>query len=225
MRRPLFLTALLMFGLLISSCSSSAPATGGKFPNTPEGVVRKMLNSIEKSDTNQYLDSVTPEDRKEPGFFFYKQLAQEGLMSTIGLGKIDAADPKVAFRDLSFGTLNVDDETAFVTVIGKMRDLNVAMEQDFDSAVKAVRRDGVWLCARKDSDFDVAAFRQKALDFVLRVTSYHAAGSEQESTGQGDIQKIQTEIEESLAERSGESSEPGRTAGQPNKYGGWRATV
>lgn len=148
MRRTPFLIALLVFGLLASSCSSAhpaaAPAAGG-FPNTPEGVVRKMLDAIEKNDANQYLDSIAPEDRSKPGFFFYRQIAA-GLMSVIGLGGIDAAKPKVKFLDLQLLTTETTNSSAFVNVGGKLRDLNIAIEQDFGVMIKTVKRDGVWLC-------------------------------------------------------------------------------
>lgn len=158
----------VVVSILASGCGSkgppaaepsqtTAPTTGGvppasaDFPNTPEGVVRKMLDAIEKNDANQYLDSVTPEDRKEPGFFFYAQLAQ-GLASAFGLGSIDAANPKVAFREMTYSTVTTSDEAAFVTAQGKMRNLSVAMEEDFSTTVKVVKHNGSWLCALKESD-------------------------------------------------------------------------
>jgi parvulin-like peptidyl-prolyl isomerase len=159
MQRASFLTVLAVLVLFVCSCSSAVPATS-KFPNTPEGVVKKMLDSIEKGDANQYLDSVTPEDRKEPGFFFYKQLAQ-AVMGAAGLGGIDAANPKVSFRELELVTTEISNSSALVTINGKVRDLSLAMEQDFSANINTIKRDGVWLCSLST---DTAMSQTSAVD-------------------------------------------------------------
>jgi len=51
-------------------------------------------------------------------------------MSAVGLGSINAANPKVAFRELSFETSKITNTAALVHVKGKMRELTVAMESN-----------------------------------------------------------------------------------------------
>ena len=85
-----------------------------------------------------------------------------------------------------------------------------------------------WLCALKDPNFTWGQRSdRKPWISLRRVTSYRAAGSEREwKPGKATYNRTESEIEESLAEDSGRIKrtwKDGRT--NPNKYGGWRATV
>jgi hypothetical protein len=124
----------------------STPACGlsSGYGNTPEGVTRKLFDSLQENDANKYLDAITPEDRQQPGFFFYRQLIQ-GLFGGLGLGSVEAAKPKIGFSDLKIREIDRNGDIALVAVSGKLRDLNFALEQDFSTQVVVANIDGKWL--------------------------------------------------------------------------------
>ena len=97
MGTALFLTALLMFGLLISSCSSSAPATGGKFP-IRRRCREEVLNSIERA-TRTNIWTRSRRKIAKTGLLLLQELAQ-GLTSTIGWARSTRRDQGSLWRPL-----------------------------------------------------------------------------------------------------------------------------
>jgi len=122
------------------SCGVGKPS----YANTPEGVTRKLFDSLQENDANKYLDSITPNDRQQPGLFFYRQLIQ-GIFGAMGMGQLEASKLKISFTDMTFKEVYNDGQIAQVQVSGKLRDLNLALEQDFSTVVNVVQIDGTWL--------------------------------------------------------------------------------
>lgn len=146
---------LLCSILFLASCSifdSSTPPPPSPRPtrvpavptfrNTPGDVVRKSLFAIEKQDADQYLDTLDPSLRQEPNYFFANTLSK-GLLGSFGLGGVGDLS-KVSFRDLKLTTQNIDDNSARVDVIGKLRNLAVATEEDFSGSFYTRKIDGTW---------------------------------------------------------------------------------
>jgi hypothetical protein len=131
-----FSTALLV----TSACSAASPS----YPNTPEGIVRSLFDSLEQNDADQYLDSILPEDRKQPGYFFYRQLVQ-AIFSGFGMGQVEAAKLRISFSGLNLAVLDNNGAVAHVQASGHVRDLNLAIEQDFATILTVVNFDGTWL--------------------------------------------------------------------------------
>ncbi len=114
------------------------------YPNTPVGIAQKYFDSIAENDTNKYLDSITPEDRRLPGIPFVRQLVQ-GLLGYYGLGNMDAAKISIRFVNLSFQEIFNDGAIARVQVTGSMRDLNLGIESPLSTELMIVNIDGNWL--------------------------------------------------------------------------------
>jgi SH3 domain-containing protein len=136
-----FSSSLVMVLVLLSSAACGLTAG---YANTPEGVTRKLFDSLQENDADKYLDSITPEDRSQPGFFYYRQLIQ-GLFAGFGLGSVEAAKLKISFADLDIKETSRTGDVAVVAVAGKLRDLNLAIEQDFATQVIVKQVDGNWL--------------------------------------------------------------------------------
>lgn len=114
----------------------------GDFPNSPEGVVRKLLDSMERQDANAYLDALDPALRDKPNYFF-AQAFSTGLLSALGLGgTVDVSS--IAFKNLRFDTQNDTGQTANVFVSGKIRNLSVASEEDFSESIITRSINGIW---------------------------------------------------------------------------------
>ncbi len=127
-----------------SNASATSNSSNTVYPNTSIGVTQKLFDSISENDPNKYLDAITLEDRRQPGFFFYRNLMQ-GLFGIVGAGNVDAADPRVDFRDMNYIETYNDGSTAIVQVTGTIRDLNLAMEDSLSAQVVTVQRNGTWL--------------------------------------------------------------------------------
>ena len=116
----------------------------GGYANSPEGVTTKLFDSIAENDANKYLDSITPEERQQPGFFFARQMVQ-GIFGGLGLGQVEAAKLELGFSDMTIQTTSRNADTAQVHVEGNIRDLNLGMETPFSIDVTTVKIDGTWL--------------------------------------------------------------------------------
>ena len=114
------------------------------YSNTPEGVTKKLFDSIQENDVNKYLDSITPEDRQQPGYFFYRQLV-EGVFGAMGLGQVEASKTKVNFSNLTISEASNDGTIAQVQVAGHIRDESLGIEQDFSTTVSVIKLNGTWL--------------------------------------------------------------------------------
>lgn len=119
-----------------------SPRTVPSFQNSPEGVVRKILDAVEKQDADQYLDALDPDLRDQPNYFFVNALVK-GLLSYLGLSGMGDLS-QVAFRDLSFQTLSDDGKVGEVYVQGKMRNLALATEGDFSGTFFTRNINGRW---------------------------------------------------------------------------------
>jgi len=118
------------------------PACGLRgYPNSPEGVVRKMYDAIQERDQDKYIDCLAPESRMMPGFFFWEQLIRAGA----GLFRVDASDlTKVTWKDLKFQTVDNDGTVAHVRVTGKLRLLSLGMEVPYETVETTKKVDGIW---------------------------------------------------------------------------------
>ncbi len=147
--------------LFLASCSvlnSSTPPppsprptrvpTVPTFRNSPGDVVRKSLYAIEKQDADQYLDALDPALRQEPNYFFANTLSK-GLLGSFGLGGVGDLS-KVSFRELKLNTQNIDDNSARVDVTGKLRNLAVATEEDFNGSFYTRNIDGTWYVSSEE---------------------------------------------------------------------------
>lgn len=136
----------LLSVLALVSCGPSAtlpaPTAAPTFENSPEGVVRKILDAIEKQDANQYLDALDPTLRNQPNYFFASTLVR-GVQSYLGLEGAGNLN-QVAFRDLRFQTSNNDGTTANVSASGKIRNLAIATESDFSGGFFTKNIGGTW---------------------------------------------------------------------------------
>jgi hypothetical protein len=140
-----FNRALYSFlAMLIVVLSSIACGFSSGSGNTPEGVTRKLFDSLQENDANKYLDSITPADRQQPGYFFYRQLIQ-GIFGGLGLGSMEASKLKISFAEMKYTEISNDGRIAQVQVSGKLRDLNMGLEDDFSTVVNVVRIDQTWL--------------------------------------------------------------------------------
>ncbi len=134
----------LFIAITMLLISTLACGLSSGYGNTPEGVTRKLFDSLQENDANKYLDAITPEDRQQPGFFFYRQLIQ-GLFGGLGLGSMEASKPKIGFTSLKVTETSREGDLAAVEISGKLRDLNFALEQDFSTQVIVKKIDGQWL--------------------------------------------------------------------------------
>jgi hypothetical protein len=133
------LTLTVFFLVFSTSCAS------GGYQNSPTGVTTKLFDSLQENDADKYLDSITPSDRQQPGFFFYRQLIQ-GIMGSVGLGQMEGAKLRISFSGLKYQEIDNDGQTAHVAVNGKLRDLNFAIEQDFFTTIRTDKIASTWLC-------------------------------------------------------------------------------
>lgn len=150
MKIKYFKTICMIFVLLIvifSGCSA-------KYTNTPIGVVHKLFDSLQENDANKYLDSITPTDRQQPGYFFYKQLIQ-GVAGLVGLDNMDATKLKIGFSNLKITEINNDGKQAVVAVNGKLRDLNFAIEQDFSTTLVVDKINNDWFVNLSSNNNDL----------------------------------------------------------------------
>jgi hypothetical protein len=144
---PSFRNKISIFVLVISLLLLNFGCEFKKgYANTPEGVTRKLFDALQENDSNKYLDSILPTARQLPNFFFYRQLIQ-GIMGVVGLGQMEAAKPRISFSSLEIKELDNDGKTSRVQVGGKVRDLNFAIEQDFNTVVLVVKTQDGWLCS------------------------------------------------------------------------------
>ena len=124
---------MIIAALALSGCKG--------YPNSPEGVVKKMYDAIQDRDQDKYIDCLAPESRTTPGFFFWEQVVQVGA----GLFGVDASDlTKVTLKDLRFQTVDNDGTVAHVRVTGKLRLLSLGMEVPYETVEIARKVDGTW---------------------------------------------------------------------------------
>ncbi len=129
--------------ILSSFLLSFHAAVAQDYPNTPVGVVQKYFDAIAANDTNTYLDTVAPEDRKLPGIPFMRQLVQ-GLLSYYGFGGMDAAKISISFINLTFQETSNDGTVAKILVTGSMRDLNLGIESPLNTEISTMKLNGTW---------------------------------------------------------------------------------
>jgi len=111
------------------------------YPNSPEGVVRKMYDAIQERDQDKHIDCLAPESRMTPGFFFWEQVIQVGA----GLFGVDASDlTKVTWKDLRFQTVDNDGIVAHVRVTGKLRLPSLGMEVPYETVETTRKIEGIW---------------------------------------------------------------------------------
>lgn len=125
-----------------SGITLSQHPTTSVVDNSPKGVVQKILDAVEKQDANQYLDGLDPSLRNQPNYFFASALVR-GIQSNLGLKDIGDLN-KVSFKDLQFQTVDNNGTTATVHVSGKVRNLTMAVENDFSGNFFTKNIDGTW---------------------------------------------------------------------------------
>ena len=111
------------------------------YPNSPEGVVRKMYDATQERDQDKYIDCLAPESRMMPGFFFWEQVMRAGA----GLFGVDASDlTEVTWKDMQFQAVDNDGTVALVRVTGKLRLLSLGMEVPYETVETTKKVDGIW---------------------------------------------------------------------------------
>lgn len=173
---------LVLVALLVTTCQSGNPTstvptvppppptvppapspTAPSFANTPEGVVSKILYSIQTQDANGYLDALDPDLRKEPNYFMASTFSK-GLLAAFGLGSsIDVS--KISFRDVRVEIVDNNDEIARVFATGKIRNLAFATEDDFQGMFVTRKIDGTWFVS------DEATANAKAIQAAAQATA------------------------------------------------------
>ncbi len=150
------LVALLVTNCQLANLTSAVPTvpppaltvppqpspTAPGFANTPEGVVSKILYSIQSQDANGYLDALDPDLRKQPNYFMGATFSR-GILAAFGLGSsIDVT--KISFRDVRVQTRDSNGKVAHVQAIGKIRNLALATEDDFQGTFATRNINGSW---------------------------------------------------------------------------------
>ena len=111
------------------------------YPNSPEGVVRKMYDATQERDQDKYIDCLAPESRMMPGFFFWEQVMRAGA----GLFGVDASDlTEVTWKDMQFQAVDNDGTVALVRITGKLRLLSLGMEVPYETVETTKKVDGIW---------------------------------------------------------------------------------
>lgn len=174
-----FIALVILF--MSASCENSMES----YPNTAEGITKKLFDSLQENDANKYLDSITPADRKMPGYFYYRQLIQ-GLFGTDVLGQVEVTKLKVIFSNMKIKEISNNGTVSQVQVNGKLRDLNLALEQNFSTVVTVVNTDGKWLV---NVTLGIGSMRTADSDGMLQV--YVPAG--EFTMGSSDSQIVEAE--------------------------------
>jgi len=159
MRRAILLTVAL-FGLALAACGSDQePDADTGVPetvqtpeipaeNSPEAVVRRFLLGIELNDANLYLDALDPQLRSQPGYGAARVL----LQSLAYLFGVTESVTHVAFRELEVVAVSQTDDTARVSVKGRLRNLDLFQEERFEEFIEARRIDGTWYVSELSPD-------------------------------------------------------------------------
>lgn len=109
--------------------------------NSPEGVVKRMYEAISKGDTDKYMDTILPENRRQPNPFGLINAISIGIDPiSLDLSKITA----VSVRDLKLSIIATSDDYALVQAKGKIRYPILTMELDFCDQHDVRNVDGTW---------------------------------------------------------------------------------
>lgn len=134
------ITVLLLVGsitILIGGCSFGADPI--------QDVVVRMYESLEIGDTNAYMDTLLPENRRQPNpFGLLNALSASAGFGGLNLGVDISKLIQVSFSDLEVTVLAKKGDYALTQAMGKIRYPILMMETPFCEQLDLRRVDGKW---------------------------------------------------------------------------------